>query len=449
MANKRSAGLILHRRNADGEIEVLLVHPGGPFWAGKDAHAWSIPKGEYGEGDDAETVALREFEEELGSPPPDGSRLFLGEFGQSSRKRISAWALEGDFAATHVVSNTFELEWPPGSGQVRVYPEVDKAAWWTIDSARTKLHKPQAPLLDALAEVLEDGGDETCDTSRAVLAQRARLSIRAGEHTGPTAHLAPGCVQANLVVLPRTVASDFVAFAARNPKPCPIVEVVEQGTEAVRCAPGSDLRTDVPRYRLFVDGIHADSATDATDWWRDDLVSVLLGCSFSFEAALMRAGLPVRHIEQGCNVPMYVTDRQCEPCRGLRRSAGGVDAAHARSAGRAGPADHRGPPASPRRPGPCRRRSRAGHLRPERPRLRRLRGHPRRRGVDVLGLWRHPAIGHRQCRPRDSHHPRARPHVHHRPAGRPDNSCRQRAHIGSLSDKDLRVSERRSGPCER
>ena len=145
------------------------------------------------------------------------------------------------------------------------------------------------------------------------MAQRARLSIRAGEHTGPTAHLAPGCVQANLVVLPRTVASDFVAFASRNPKPCPIVEVVEQGTEAVRCAPGSDLRTDVPRYRLFVDGAHADSATGATDWWRDDLVSVLLGCSFSFEAALMRTGLPVRHIEQDRNVPMYITNRQCEP----------------------------------------------------------------------------------------------------------------------------------------
>lgn len=144
-------------------------------------------------------------------------------------------------------------------------------------------------------------------------ARRARLAIRAGEHTGSTAHLAPGCVQSNLVVLPWAVASDFVTFAARNPKPCPIVEVVEQGAEAVRSAPGSDLRTDVPRYRLFVDGAHTDSATDATDWWRDDLVSVLLGCSFSFEAALMRAGLPVRHIEQGCNVPMYITDRQCKP----------------------------------------------------------------------------------------------------------------------------------------
>ena len=336
MASKRSAGLILHRRNADGGGEVLLVHPGGPFWARKDVHAWSIPKGEHFEGEDAETVALREFEEELGSPPPEGSRLFLGEFGPPSRKRISAWVIEADFDATHVVSNTFELEWPPGSGQVREYPEVDKAAWWTIDSARTKLHKGQLPILDALVEVLE-GGDEAGsnsravsaqrapdeagdvhdaapdDTAPAVSAQRARLGIRAGEHTGPTAHLAPGCVQANLVALPRAVAPDFVAFATRNPKPCPIVEVVEHGTEAVHCAPGSDLRTDVPRYRLFVDGVHTDSAIDATDWWRDDLVSVLLGCSFSFEAALMRAGLPVRHVEQGRNVPMYITNRQCEP----------------------------------------------------------------------------------------------------------------------------------------
>ena len=313
MASKRSAGLILHRRDADGVVEVLLVHPGGPFWANEDAHAWSIPKGEYVEGEDAETVALREFEEELGSPPPDGSRLFLGEFGPPSRKRISAWVLEADFDATHVVSNTFELEWPPGSGQVREYPEVDKAAWWTIDAARTKLHKGQLPILGALAEVLEYGSAGTSSTTREGSARRARLAIRAGEHTGPTAHLAPGRLQANLVVLPRAVAPDFVTFAARNPKPCPIVEVVEQGTEAVHSAPGSDLRTDVPRYRLFVEGVHTDSATDATAWWRDDLVSVLLGCSFSFEAALLRAGLPVRHIEQGCNVPMYVTNRPCEP----------------------------------------------------------------------------------------------------------------------------------------
>ena len=115
------------------------------------------------------------------------------------------------------------------------------------------------------------------------------------------------------MALPRAVALDFVAFAARNPKPCPIVEVIEFGTEAAKCAPGSDLRTDVPRYRLFVDGTHAHSATDAGSWWRDDLVSVLLGCSFSFEAALIQAGLPVRHVEQGRNVPMYITNRPCEP----------------------------------------------------------------------------------------------------------------------------------------
>ncbi len=313
MASKRSAGLILHRRNADGVIEVLLVHPGGPFWVGKDVHAWSIPKGEYDESEDAESVALREFEEELGSPPPGGPRLYIGEVGQSGRKLISAWALEADFDATHVVSNTFKLEWPPRSGQIQEFPEVDRAAWWTIETARTKLHKGQAPILDALLKVLAGGGDRTADLARAVAAQRARLAIRAGEHTGPTAHLSPGCVQTNLVVLPREVADDFIAFAANNPKPCPVVEVIEHGTEARATAPGSDLRTDVPRYRLFVDGVHTESATDATAWWRDDLVSVLLGCSFSFEAALMRDGLPVRHIEQGRNVPMYITDRTCEP----------------------------------------------------------------------------------------------------------------------------------------
>ena len=155
--------------------------------------------------------------------------------------------------------------------------------------------------------------EPTGDAALAASARRARLSIRAGVHTAPTAHLAPGFVQANLVALPLATASDFVAFADRNPKPCPVLEVVERGTEAVLTAPGSDLRTDLPRYRLFVDGVHSDSATDATAWWRDDLVSVLLGCSFSFEAALLRAGLPVRHIEQGCNVPMYITDRQCRP----------------------------------------------------------------------------------------------------------------------------------------
>ena len=158
MASKRSAGLIVHRRNDDGVVEVLLVHPGGPFWANKDIHAWSIPKGEYVEGEDAEAVALREFEEELGSPPPDGTRVYLGEFGQSGSKQVSAWALEADFDVTHMVSNTFTLEWPPGSGQFREFPEVDKAAWWAVDVAQTKLHKSQVPILDALLAVLNNCG---------------------------------------------------------------------------------------------------------------------------------------------------------------------------------------------------------------------------------------------------------------------------------------------------
>ena len=144
-------------------------------------------------------------------------------------------------------------------------------------------------------------------------AQEARLSIRSGEHVGPTAHLAPGHVQTNLVILPRAAAFDFLLFATRNPKPCPLVEVVDRGFEAARTAPGSDLRTDVPGYRLFVNGTHVDSALDATAWWRDDLVSVLLGCSFSFEAALVRAGLPVRHLDIGCNVPMFITNQPCDP----------------------------------------------------------------------------------------------------------------------------------------
>ena len=160
-------------------------------------------------------------------------------------------------------------------------------------------------------------------------------------------------MQANLVVLPRAAASDFVEFAARNPKPCPVVEVVEQGTEAVRTAPGSDLRTDVPRYRLFVDGVHTDSATDATGWWRDDLVSVLLGCSFSFDAALLRAGLPVRHIEQGCNGPMYSADRQCDPAGNfaglLVVSMRPMPADMVEQARRITEAYSEGP----RRPGPC------------------------------------------------------------------------------------------------
>jgi uncharacterized protein YcsI (UPF0317 family) len=148
-------------------------------------------------------------------------------------------------------------------------------------------------------------------------AQEARARIRNGEIRGPTASLAPGYVQANLVVLPRAQAFEFLLFAIRNPRPCPVIEVVEAGTEAVRTAPGSDLRLDLPGYRLFRHGRLVESSHDASGWWREDLVSFLLGCSFSFDAALVDAGVPVRHLELDRNVPMFVTDRPCDPAGGF------------------------------------------------------------------------------------------------------------------------------------
>lgn len=154
VTTKRSAGLLLYRRGEANSIEVLLVHPGGPFWAGKDEHAWSIPKGEYDDEEDPQHTAQREFEEELGSPPPSGPWIDLGELKQPSRKMIRVWAVEGDLDATAMVSNTFELEWPRGSGNVRAYPEVDRAGWFDLASARHKLHKGQVPFIDTLASSL-------------------------------------------------------------------------------------------------------------------------------------------------------------------------------------------------------------------------------------------------------------------------------------------------------
>jgi predicted NUDIX family NTP pyrophosphohydrolase len=151
MATKRSAGILLHRRR-DGAHEVLLVHPGGPFWAKKDAGAWSIPKGEYEDGEDARACALREFAEELGSPPPDGELVDLGEVRQRGGKVVTAWALAGDADADAIHSNTFTMEWPPRSGTMREFPEVDRAAWFGLDEARERILPAQAPLLDRLAE---------------------------------------------------------------------------------------------------------------------------------------------------------------------------------------------------------------------------------------------------------------------------------------------------------
>lgn len=150
-----SAGLLLFRRDgADGTVEVLLVHPGGPFWAKKDDAAWSVPKGEYGPDEDALVAARREFAEELGSAAPDGPVLPLGELRQSGGKRVTVWAVEADFDAATARSNTFEMEWPPRSGVLQSFPEVDRAEWFTLDLARSKLHKGQRPFVDLLLEAL-------------------------------------------------------------------------------------------------------------------------------------------------------------------------------------------------------------------------------------------------------------------------------------------------------
>ncbi|HMI72182.1 MAG TPA: DUF1445 domain-containing protein, partial [Solirubrobacteraceae bacterium] len=141
-----------------------------------------------------------------------------------------------------------------------------------------------------------------------------RAAIRAGRWKGTTAGLAPGRVQANLVVLPATLAYDFLRFCVANPKPCPIIEVTEAGSpEPPLSAPGADLRTDLPRYRVFREGELDGEVEDVAGLWRDDLVAFLIGCSFTFERALMAAGLPVRHIEEQVNVPMYRTSVACTP----------------------------------------------------------------------------------------------------------------------------------------
>jgi predicted NUDIX family NTP pyrophosphohydrolase len=149
---RRSAGILLHRPGAAGP-EVLLVHPGGPFWARRDLGAWSIPKGEHEDGEDPLACALREFAEELGSAPPDGAEpVELGEVRQKSGKVVAAWALAGDLDAGAIRSNTFSMEWPPRSGAMREFPEVDRAGWFGLDEARAKILPAQAPLLDRLVE---------------------------------------------------------------------------------------------------------------------------------------------------------------------------------------------------------------------------------------------------------------------------------------------------------
>jgi predicted NUDIX family NTP pyrophosphohydrolase len=149
-----SAGLLLYRFTDSAVLEVLIAHPGGPLWSKKDEGSWSIPKGEVEGTDDPAATADREFAEELGSPPPPGPRLDLGQVTQRSGKSVVAWAVAGDLDVTTVVSNTFELEWPRGSGRTQAYPEIDRAAWFTLAEARTKLIEAQTAFLDRLADAL-------------------------------------------------------------------------------------------------------------------------------------------------------------------------------------------------------------------------------------------------------------------------------------------------------
>jgi predicted NUDIX family NTP pyrophosphohydrolase len=147
-----SAGILMHR-GAKHSLEVLLVHPGGPFWRNRDEGAWSIPKGEIGAAENPEDVARREFMEELGSAPAGPLRP-LGEIRQRGAKRVHSFALEGDLDVSTVVSNTFEMEWPPKSGRTRTFPEVDRAEWFALPAARIKILEGQRPLLDRLEELV-------------------------------------------------------------------------------------------------------------------------------------------------------------------------------------------------------------------------------------------------------------------------------------------------------
>jgi len=147
-----------------------------------------------------------------------------------------------------------------------------------------------------------------------------RIAVREKRWQAPTAGICPGYVQANLVILPYEYAFYFLLFCQRNPKPCPVLEVLEPGQwEARHLAPGSDIRKDLPRYKVFSKG-RVEETNDISDIWRDDLVSFLIGCSFTFESGLIKAGVPVRHVEEGKNVPMYITNIPCHPSGPFRGS---------------------------------------------------------------------------------------------------------------------------------
>lgn len=176
-----------------------------------------------------------------------------------------------------------------------------KIASLTVESPKSKVQSPKSKVQSPLSDFGVTGMD-------------VRRRARSGELTGNTAGIALGYVQANLVVVPRDLAFDFLLFCQRNPKPCPLLDVTEPGDpEPKGIAPGADLRTDLPRYRIYENGVLIEEPTDLCRWWRDDMVGFLIGCSFTFEKALGDAGVPLRHLEMGCTVPMYRTSVMCRP----------------------------------------------------------------------------------------------------------------------------------------
>jgi predicted NUDIX family NTP pyrophosphohydrolase len=163
---KRSAGLLPFRITADGTLQVFVVHPGGPFWAKKDEGAWSVAKGEYGDDEEASLAAEREFAEELGVAGPPGPRIDLGDVKQANGKLVRAWAVDAPtFEVDHVVSNEFEMEWPPRSGLIEHFPEVDRAEWMSAETAKVKLVGAQRAFVDRLAERIGGTGGEPPDAT--------------------------------------------------------------------------------------------------------------------------------------------------------------------------------------------------------------------------------------------------------------------------------------------